>query len=101
MTEKDPPRWTARGRGWAAAAGLAAALAVPVVVPASAQQFHDGSTSFYIDGSVPVDERTRDAVEAYIEQKRIDDAREAERREKEELFIFKDRIYSGQSYGRY
>lgn len=90
-----------RLRRTAAVGCLAVALAVPAFYQAAAQQVYDGRSSFYIDGRTPVDARTREQVEAYIQEQRIADQREAERLERLELFIFQDRIYTGTSYGRY
>jgi hypothetical protein len=83
--------------------GLALALAAGIgLAPiAAAQQFLTSPGSFYIDGGTPVDPQTRDLVDAYLQQKKIEDLREAERLEGLELFIYKDRIYTGSSFGRF
>ena len=76
-------------------------IAAAFVSPALAQDVFGGTQSFYIDGNRPVDQRTRDLVDAYVIHKEIRDREEAERREKLELFINNDLISSGMPYGRY
>ena len=79
--------------------GLAAATVI--ALPVSAQQYPDYSSNVYIDGSVPVDARTRSLVDAYVAHRERLDREEAERRELFQMHIYQDRAAGTQSYGRY
>ena len=79
-------------------AALAGALAIAAIAaPAGAQESYSsygGSQNLYIDGNTPIDNRTRDLVDAYVIHKEILDREEAERLQRLELFIYHDTIHS-------
>lgn len=81
-----------------ALSGAALFLALPSLAQ---QPDFSAPQSLYIDGRTPVDQRTRDLVDAYLIYKEQLDREEAERRERFELFIYQDNIHSEHPFGRY
>ncbi|MHA1524946.1 MAG: hypothetical protein ACTSY1_11195 [Alphaproteobacteria bacterium] len=84
------------------AAAFATMLA-PATVSASAQQITSFARSgtYVIDGSTPVDARTRDLVDVYMEQRRNRELEEAERRNRVILFQYHGNTSFDQQLGRF
>jgi hypothetical protein len=80
---------------------MAAALLAGAPAPLVAQELYTGDDYFYIDGSLPVDERTRNLVDAYMIHRERLEREEAERREALELHIYQDRAVTSSPHGRY
>lgn len=84
---------------------LAAALCAGIVAcgagGAAAQQPFDGQSSIYVDGSTPVDSRTRALVDAYMDQLDNERRARAEERERFDRFIHHDNVFGLQQQGRY
>jgi len=80
---------------------MAAAMLAGTPAPLMAQEFNTGSDYFYVDGSMPVDERTRSLVDAYMIHRERLEREEAERREAVELHIYQDRAVTTSPHGRY
>ena len=81
---------------------IAVAGAAMISLPALGQEpYYAAPESIYIDGRTPVDQRTRDLVDAYLIHKELLDQEEAERRERYELFIYQDNIHSERPHGRF
>ncbi|VAW10159.1 hypothetical protein MNBD_ALPHA09-1178 [hydrothermal vent metagenome] len=83
--------------------GLAVGLAVGLsgAATAQAQEFFDGRQSIYIDGSTPVDARTKALVDAYFDEIRNRQEAKAEERERFNRFIYHDNIVGAQQFGRW
>lgn len=75
-----------------AAAALAFALAASPAL---------GQSSIYVDGSTPVDPRTRALVDAYFDQLENKRRARAEERERFDRFIHHDNLFGLQQQGRF
>jgi len=84
-------------------AGSALALVVSFAAGATAQtqEIFDSRQSIYIDGSTPVDARTKARVDAYFDEIRNREEARAEDRERFNRFIYHDNIFGAQQIGRW
>jgi len=92
-----------RVRRFSVTAGSVLALAVGLgtVATAQTQEIFDSRKSIYIDGSTPVDARTRARVDAYFDQIRNLEQARVEERERFNRFIYQDNISGAQQIGRW
>lgn len=78
---------------------LTIGLALPLA--AQSQDFASAPRSIYVDGSTPVDPRTRSRVDAYFEQIENIERAKVEEQERFQRFIYHDNIFGPQQSGRF
>ena len=81
----------------------ASAMVVGLSGTAVAQNFNDfnNRTSIFIDGSTPVDARTKALVDAHFDQIRDREQAKAEERQRLDRFIYHDNTFGAQQSGRW
>jgi len=82
-------------------AALGISLLAFVHQSVAAQEIFDGRQSIYIDGSTPVDARTKARVDAYFDEIRNREQARAEARMRLDRFIYHDNAFGAQQVGRW
>jgi len=92
-----------KARTFVITVGFASAIAVGLssFAAVNAQEIFDGRQNIFIDGSTPVDARTKARVDAYFDEIRNREEARAEERERFNRFIYHDNIFGAQQIGRW
>lgn len=82
---------------------VVAAVSAVGMLTAGAQEItgFPQSGTYYVDGSTPVDARTRDLVDAYMAQRRTRQLEEAARRDSIKTFEYHGNTLMDQQFGRF